>query len=94
MKLFECDACGQPLYFENTHCENCGRRLGFLPHRQDMIAVEAEGEGEGEGWKSFANPNHQSPLLSQRGIRRLQLAHFNGKRRQLLLGVPSQPHNS
>jgi hypothetical protein len=57
MKLFECDACGQPLYFENTHCENCRRRLGFLPHRQDMIAVEAEGEGE--GWKSFANPNHR-----------------------------------
>ena len=92
MKLFECDACGQPLYFENTHCENCGRRLGFLPHRQDMIAVEAEGEGE--ELEVVRKPEPSSPLLSQRGIRRLQLAHFNGKRRQLLLGVPSQPHNS
>jgi len=22
MKLFECQGCGQPLYFENTRCES------------------------------------------------------------------------
>ena len=31
MKLFECQHCGQPLYFENTTCESCGLRLGYLP---------------------------------------------------------------
>ena len=31
MKLFECQNCGQPLYFENTRCESCGLRLGYLP---------------------------------------------------------------
>src|SRR5438034_1176604 len=27
MKLFECQNCGQLLYFENTNCESCGLRL-------------------------------------------------------------------
>jgi hypothetical protein len=44
MKLFECQACGQPLYFENTRCESCGRRLGYLPRVQEVTALEA-GEG-------------------------------------------------
>ena len=30
MKLFECQSCGQRLYFENTHCERCDSLLGFL----------------------------------------------------------------
>ena len=29
VKLFECDNCGQPLYFENTRCEQCGHALGY-----------------------------------------------------------------
>ena len=27
MKLFECQNCGQPPYFENTRCESCGLKL-------------------------------------------------------------------
>jgi hypothetical protein len=52
MKLFECEACGQPLYFENGHCESCGRRLGFLPDRLDMTALEPE---EGNLWRPLAD---------------------------------------
>jgi len=52
MKLFECQACGQPLYFENTHCESCGRRLGFLPHRQEITALEPDGAQ----WRPLAEP--------------------------------------
>jgi hypothetical protein len=33
MKLFECQNCGQPLYFENTSCESCALRLGYLPQQ-------------------------------------------------------------
>ena len=29
MKLFKCNHCGQLLYFENNHCEQCGYQLGF-----------------------------------------------------------------
>src|SRR5712675_962940 len=31
MKLFECQACGHPLYFENTSCGSCGRSLDLKP---------------------------------------------------------------
>jgi len=31
MKLFKCDNCGQLLYFDNSQCERCGHKLGFLP---------------------------------------------------------------
>jgi hypothetical protein len=54
MKLFECQACGQPLYFENTRCESCGRGLGCLPSIQDISALEPEGEGR---WKALALPD-------------------------------------
>ena len=44
MRLFECQACGQALYFENTLCESCGHRLGYLPEQAEMSALEPEGE--------------------------------------------------
>ena len=40
MKLFECQNCGQPLYFENTHCESCGLKLGYLPERRTVTALD------------------------------------------------------
>ena len=43
MKLFTCRACGQVLYFENTLCERCGRRLGFLPATMTLTALEPRG---------------------------------------------------
>jgi hypothetical protein len=39
MKLFECQNCGQPLYFENTRCEGCGLSLGYLPERECLSAL-------------------------------------------------------
>jgi hypothetical protein len=40
MKLFECQNCGQLVYFENTQCERCGKPLGFLPNAAIMSALE------------------------------------------------------
>lgn len=31
MKVFHCDHCGQLLFFENTVCLSCGRRVAYLP---------------------------------------------------------------
>ena len=42
MKLFECQNCGQPLYFENTRCESCGLSLGYLPEKETVTALEPE----------------------------------------------------
>jgi hypothetical protein len=44
MKLFECQKCGQPLYFENTRCESCGLALGYLPERGTITALVPGGE--------------------------------------------------
>jgi len=53
MKLFECQNCGQPLYFENTSCESCGLRLGYLPEQQVVTALrEADGS-----WHALAAPD-------------------------------------
>ncbi len=53
MKLFECQHCGQLLYFENTRCESCSRRLGYLPARETVTAVEPDGNL----WRALAEPN-------------------------------------
>jgi hypothetical protein len=40
MNIFSCQGCGQRLYFENTVCEQCGRRLGFFPDLAVVSALE------------------------------------------------------
>ncbi len=51
MKLFECQNCGQPLYFENTRCESCGLALGYLPARQVVTALKPD-----MPWRALASP--------------------------------------
>jgi hypothetical protein len=51
MKLFECQACGQLLYFENTRCERCGHNLGYLPDSALLSALVREG---GDRWRPLA----------------------------------------
>ncbi len=53
MKLFECQVCGNALYFENVRCESCDAVLGFLPDAQTLSALVAEGEGR---WHALATP--------------------------------------
>jgi hypothetical protein len=45
MKLFECQNCGQLVYFENTQCERCGFALGFLPGAAILTALQEKGAG-------------------------------------------------
>ncbi len=52
MKLFECQNCGQPLYFENTRCQSCGLSLGYLPDRERVTALEERAGG----WHALAEP--------------------------------------
>jgi hypothetical protein len=53
MKLFNCQACGQVLYFENVRCEHCGHALGYLPDRGTISALEPL---EGGTFKALAAP--------------------------------------
>ena len=45
MKLFNCSHCGQLIYFENTHCEQCGLRLGFETENLELVALQEETNG-------------------------------------------------
>ncbi|MGH8657754.1 MAG: zinc-binding metallopeptidase family protein [Gammaproteobacteria bacterium] len=40
MKAFYC-TCGWRVFFENTQCLGCGRRLGFDPGRGSVVALDA-----------------------------------------------------
>ncbi|HEY7664941.1 MAG TPA: putative zinc-binding peptidase [Xanthobacteraceae bacterium] len=60
MKLFDCQNCGQPLYFENTSCVSCGRRLGYLPERAIVAALE---EADG-GWRPLGMPESRYRLCA------------------------------
>lgn len=56
MKLFECQACGQLLGFENTECVRCGRLLGFLSASTTLSALEPLGAPV---WKPLARPDER-----------------------------------
>ena len=53
MKVFQCQSCGQLLYFENTRCERCERALGYLPTACSLTALEPLGDGS---WTALAEP--------------------------------------
>jgi hypothetical protein len=53
MKLFECQECGQLLYFENTRCERCGHALGYLPEGAVLSALAEE---DGDRWRPLIAP--------------------------------------
>ncbi len=43
MKIFQCQACSAPIYFENRFCGACGHALGYLPVAGILSAVEPDG---------------------------------------------------
>lgn len=47
MRLFNCEVCGQLLYFENTRCESCGATLGYIPGVNRLSALEPAEAGGG-----------------------------------------------
>jgi len=59
LKQFRCH-CGNTLYFSNTECMNCGRKLGFLPDELRLAALEPNGE---EGWISLPTADEQQPSM-------------------------------
>ncbi|MBX4421713.1 zinc-ribbon domain-containing protein, partial [Mycobacterium tuberculosis] len=52
MRLFACQACGNAVHFDNTACLACGRRLGYLPDRVTITALEPDGDR----WRALADP--------------------------------------
>lgn len=50
MRLFSCDNCGNTIHFDNGTCVACSKRLGYVPNRWRMTALEPSGGG----WTSQA----------------------------------------
>lgn len=40
MKIYNCDVCGELVYFENNQCLNCSSHLGYLPYLDYISSVE------------------------------------------------------
>ncbi len=65
MKLFKCQSCQQILYFENTVCEKCGHRLGYLPEAAALSALEADGD---DRWQALAAPGRSFRYCANAGL--------------------------
>jgi hypothetical protein len=52
MKRFECQHCRNIVYFDSTTCVSCHHRLGYLPDRFEISALEADGSH----WTALAEP--------------------------------------
>ena len=35
-------SCGQPIFFDNTHCVRCGAELGYLPVQGQLLALKPD----------------------------------------------------
>ena len=44
MRLFACQNCSHMLYFENTHCEQCKKQLGYISASATLSVVDPAGE--------------------------------------------------
>ena len=72
MKLFQCQHCGHRIFFENTHCEQCGSSLGYLPELNILSALKAGQNGAWVALGDAANPpknrhycaNHQHQVCN------------------------------
>lgn len=50
MRVYTCDHCRNPLYFENSQCLHCGRAVGFDPVTSSIMTLAgADGRPTGQG---------------------------------------------
>jgi len=45
MRQYRCENCGQPLYFSNDSCGQCGARVGFIPKDRQLASFEVLPDG-------------------------------------------------
>ena len=51
MKIFKCDTCGHPVFFENVQCLHCGSPLAFLPDQLTVASFAVDQEAPGALWR-------------------------------------------
>lgn len=69
MRIFRCETCGNPLFFENVSCVQCGSALAFLPDRLALCAIETVPDQQEAGlarWRRRASPRRRPGLRRYR----------------------------
>ncbi len=51
MKIFECQNCLHPLFFENTYCERCNHSIGYLSEQNELKVLLPDQNH----WKTMAD---------------------------------------
>ncbi|PHN01210.1 zinc-binding metallopeptidase family protein [Flavilitoribacter nigricans] len=65
MKVFQCQNCQAPVFFENTSCLNCGHHLGYHSGYAQLLPLRAQGNGwnvipeDGQLYQYCANFAHK-----------------------------------
>ena len=67
MKIFHCDHCNQPIFFENVHCLSCNHALAFLPDLEVVGSLQAVEGGA-----------YESPIPAAGGHRYRLCENYNG----------------
>ena len=49
MRIFHCDHCNKPVFFENTICGSCGHQLAYLPDLKLVASLDATGKSDSVG---------------------------------------------
>jgi hypothetical protein len=62
MKIFTCQACGNAVHFENTHCVNCKHLLGFATDQLTLSALERDGESD--QFTTLSDPSNRYVLCA------------------------------
>jgi hypothetical protein len=49
MRVFHCDHCHKPIFFENVVCGNCGHKLAYLPDLKVVASLDPISKPNGSG---------------------------------------------
>jgi hypothetical protein len=74
MRVFNCDACGHPVFFDSVQCVHCGATLAFLPERLHVACLRpVSGTRDSALWETLSSlaggkpPGRLYKMCSHRG---------------------------
>ena len=90
MRIFRCDHCGHPVFFENVQCLHCGSALAFLPDRMFIAAIEPSPDEELDTTGEPFLWRRKSPRHADRQYR---MCHNHGTHQACNFAVPAHDPN-
>jgi hypothetical protein len=61
MRVFHCDHCDKPVFFENAFCGNCGHALAYISDLKQIVSLDSTRQSDSVG------PLYTTPLKSANG---------------------------